>query len=74
MSVVEENTVHEPVQEDISDIDSSDSGPESLPSSATCSNALYLPNYTSVEQATQKMRYAAYNCVAIDTDMSPWDE
>ena len=55
-------------------IDSSDSGPESLPSSATCSNALYLPNYTSVEQATQKMRYAAYNCVAIDTDMSPWDE
>lgn len=54
-------------------IDTSDSGPESLPTSATCSNALYLPNYTSVEQATLKLRYAAYNCVAIDTDMSPWE-
>ena len=54
-------------------IDSSESGPESLPTSATCSNALYLPNYASVEQATQKLRYAAYNCVAIDTDMSAWE-
>ena len=54
-------------------IDSSDSGPESLPTSATCSNALYLPNYSTAEQATQKLRYAAYNCVAIDTDMSPWE-
>ena len=52
-------------------IDSADTGPESLPTSATCSNALYLPSYTTVEQATQKLRYAAYNCVAIDTDMSP---
>lgn len=22
----------------------------------------------------EKLRYAAYNCVAIDTDMSPWEE
>ena len=55
-------------------IDASDTGPEALPTSATCSNALYLPSYTTVEQATQKLRYAAYNCVAIDTDMSPWEE
>ena len=54
-------------------IDSSDTGPTSLPTSATCSNALYLPAYTTVEQAAQKLRYAAYNCVAIDTDMSPWE-
>ena len=54
-------------------IDSSDTGPTSLPTSATCSNALYLPGYTTVEQAAQKLRYAAYNCVAIDTDMSPWE-
>ena len=54
-------------------IDSSDSGPSSLPTSATCSNALYLPGYTSVEQASEKLRYAAYNCVAIDTDLSPWE-
>lgn len=54
-------------------IDSSDTGPTSLPTSATCSNALYLPSYTTVEQASQKLRYAAYNCVAIDTDMSPWE-
>ena len=24
--------------------------------------------------AEEKLRYAAYNCIAIDTDMSPWDE
>lgn len=54
-------------------IDSADSGPSSLPTSATCSNALYLPSYTSVDQASEKLRYAAYNCVAIDTDMSPWE-
>lgn len=52
-------------------IDSADTGPSSLPTSATCSNALYLPSYTTVEQAASKLRYAAYNCVAIDTDMSP---
>jgi E3 ubiquitin-protein ligase HECTD3 len=54
-------------------IEQSDTGPSSLPTSATCSNCLYLPSYTTVEQAAQKLRYAAYNCVAIDTDMSPWE-
>ena len=41
-----------------------------LPTSATCSNTLYLPNYSSVDEAVDRLRYAAYNCVAIDTDMS----
>jgi len=41
---------------------------DSLPQAGTCSYALYLPRYTSVESAVQKLRYAAYNCVAIDTD------
>ena len=54
-------------------IDSADGGPSSLPTSATCSNTLYLPPYNSVEQASEKLRYAAYNCVAIDTDLSPWE-
>ena len=44
-----------------------------LPSSATCSNTLYLPKYDSVEQAVDRLKYAAYNCIAIDTDMSPWE-
>ena len=54
-------------------IDSADGNADSLPASATCSNTLYLPPYTSVEQASEKLRYAAYNCVAIDTDLSPWE-
>lgn len=28
----------------------------------------------SAKFTEEKLRYAAYNCVAIDTDMSPWDE
>ncbi|XP_033636883.1 E3 ubiquitin-protein ligase HECTD3-like [Asterias rubens] len=47
---------------------------DSLPESSTCSNTLFLPNYSSAKVAEEKLRYAAYNCVAIDTDMSPWDE
>ncbi|XP_038067988.1 E3 ubiquitin-protein ligase HECTD3-like [Patiria miniata] len=47
---------------------------DSLPESSTCSNTLFLPNYSSAKLAEEKLRYAAYNCVAIDTDMSPWDE
>lgn len=39
-----------------------------LPRAATCSNALYLPEYTSVDMAYKKLLYAAYNCMAIDTD------
>ncbi len=54
-------------------IDSTDSNSSKLPLSATCSNTLYLPKYRNVEEAVDRLRYAAYNCVAIDTDMSPWD-
>lgn len=28
----------------------------------------------SPKVAEEKIRYAAYNCVAIDTDVSPWEE
>ncbi|KAG8437018.1 hypothetical protein GDO86_007920 [Hymenochirus boettgeri] len=47
---------------------------DSLPQSSTCSSILYLPNYASAKVCEEKLRYAAYNCVAIDTDMSPWEE
>lgn len=53
-------------------IDSMD-GSSKLPTSATCSNTLYLPKYESVTEAIDRLRYAAYNCVAIDTDMTPWE-
>ncbi|XP_069594098.1 E3 ubiquitin-protein ligase HECTD3 [Ranitomeya imitator] len=47
---------------------------DSLPESSTCSSTLYLPNYPSAKICEEKLRYAAYNCVAIDTDMSPWED
>jgi E3 ubiquitin-protein ligase HECTD3 len=53
-------------------IDSGD-GEGKLPTSATCSNTLYLPKYESVDEAVDRLRYAAYNCVAIDTDMTVWE-
>lgn len=54
-------------------IDSAESPNSKLPTSATCSNTLYLPKYKNVDEAVDRLRYAAYNCVAIDTDMTPWD-
>ncbi|KAF6038014.1 HECTD3 [Bugula neritina] len=45
-----------------------------LPESSTCSNTLYLPRYSSITVAEQKLRYAAYNCVAIDTDLNLGNE
>ena len=45
-----------------------------LPESSTCGNALFLPNYTSAKIAEEKIRYAAYNCMDIDTDMNLWEE
>jgi E3 ubiquitin-protein ligase HECTD3 len=54
-------------------IDSAENHNSKLPTSATCSNTLYLPKYKNIEEAVDKLRYASYNCVAIDTDMSPWD-
>eukprot|EP00794_Sanderia_malayensis_P008206 gene8206-9086_t len=47
---------------------------DSLPESATCSSTLFLPTYSNAQVAEEKLRYAAYNCVAIDADMSPWEE
>jgi E3 ubiquitin-protein ligase HECTD3 len=46
---------------------------DSLPEAATCSGTLFLPSYSSYSAAEEKLRYAAYNCVSIDTDGS-WDE
>uniref|UniRef100_A0A673TQY3 HECT domain E3 ubiquitin protein ligase 3 n=1 Tax=Suricata suricatta TaxID=37032 RepID=A0A673TQY3_SURSU len=47
---------------------------DALPESSTCSSTLFLPHYASAKVCEEKLRYAAYNCVAIDTDMSPWEE
>ncbi|KAM9322367.1 E3 ubiquitin-protein ligase HECTD3-like [Pholidichthys leucotaenia] len=47
---------------------------DALPQSSTCGSTLYLPNYPSAKVYEEKLRYAVYNCVAIDTDMSPWEE
>lgn len=54
-------------------IDSMEGSDNMLPTSATCSNTLYLPKYASVDVAVERLRYAAYNCVAIDTDMTVWE-
>ena len=35
---------------------------------------LYLPNYTSAKIAEEKIRYATYNCMDIDTDMNLWED
>ncbi|XP_069088919.1 E3 ubiquitin-protein ligase HECTD3-like isoform X2 [Pleurodeles waltl] len=53
---------------------SSSEVPDNLPESCTCSSILYLPNYTSAKVCEEKLRYAAYNCVAIDTDFVPEEE
>ncbi|KAK6990899.1 E3 ubiquitin-protein ligase HECTD3 [Biomphalaria glabrata] len=39
-----------------------------LPESSTCCNTLHLPVYTDEKIAEERLRYAAYNCVSIDTD------
>ncbi|TKS79447.1 E3 ubiquitin-protein ligase HECTD3 [Collichthys lucidus] len=33
-----------------------------------------FPDKQGAKVCEEKLRYAAYNCVAIDTDMSPWEE
>ncbi|NXY26034.1 HECD3 ligase, partial [Atrichornis clamosus] len=33
----------------------------------------FLPAIPRAKVCEEKLRYAAYNCVAIDTDMSPWE-
>jgi len=39
-----------------------------LPESSTCCNTLHLPMYSTEKIAEERLRYAAYNCVSIDTD------
>lgn len=39
-----------------------------LPESSTCCNTLHLPKYTDEKTAEDRLRYAVYNCVSIDTD------
>lgn len=46
--------------------------PDALPSSATCANTLYLPSYPTADILAQKLKYAIYNCIAIDNDTNPW--
>lgn len=45
-----------------------------LPESSTCANMLYLPSFTSAKVAEEKIRYASYNCVDIDTDMNVFED
>ncbi|NWY09430.1 HECD3 ligase, partial [Aphelocoma coerulescens] len=48
-------------------------------STGQCSNGssslyfFFLPAIPRAKVCEEKLRYAAYNCVAIDTDMSPWE-
>ena len=45
---------------------------DSLPKSYTCVNQLILPRYSGVARLAERVRYAIHNCVAIDTDTTPW--
>lgn len=51
----------------------SDKSTDALPESSTCSNTLFLPDYSSSKICEEKLRYAVQHCQAIDTDVSPWD-
>ncbi|KAI6660099.1 E3 ubiquitin-protein ligase HECTD3-like [Oopsacas minuta] len=46
---------------------------DSLPTSATCGSAIYLPVYSSAEKCRERVLYAITTCVAIDADRSPYD-
>ena len=39
-----------------------------------CSSTIFYVSTSSAKIAEERIRYAAYNCVAIDTDVSPWEE
>lgn len=45
---------------------------DGLPHASTCASTLFLPEYSSAAVAKEKLSYAISNCVAIDTDTSPW--
>ncbi|KAL2301823.1 hypothetical protein Nmel_011222 [Mimus melanotis] len=42
--------------------------------SSSLSLFFFLPPIPRAKVCEEKLRYAAYNCVAIDTDMSPWED
>ena len=44
------------------------SGDGHSPTAATCSQALYLPRYSTEELMEKRLRYAVVNCMSIDTD------
>ena len=46
---------------------------DSLPTSATCGSAIYLPGYSTAEKCRERVLYAITTCVAIDADRSPYD-
>uniref|UniRef100_A0A672I8L7 E3 ubiquitin-protein ligase HECTD3-like n=1 Tax=Salarias fasciatus TaxID=181472 RepID=A0A672I8L7_SALFA len=41
---------------------------DELPRASTCSSTLDLPKYTSAKVCEDKLRFAVYNCMSIDTD------
>jgi hypothetical protein len=45
--------------------------PENLPIAHTCFFSLDLPPYENLDQCREKLRYAIYNCQAIDVDFNP---
>ena len=46
---------------------------DSLPTSATCGSAIYLPEYSSAEKCRERILYAITTCISIDADRSPYD-
>ncbi|NXE36818.1 HECD3 ligase, partial [Ptilorrhoa leucosticta] len=47
--------------------------PDKMGGSSSLSLFFFLPAIPRAKVCEEKLRYAAYNCVAIDTDMSPWE-
>ena len=41
---------------------------ERCPTAATCSQAMYMPRYTTIEIMERQVRFAVVNCMSIDTD------
>jgi E3 ubiquitin-protein ligase HECTD3 len=35
---------------------------------------LYFPNYPNAQIAEEKLKYAIYNCIAIDTDITSYND
>ncbi|XP_029971711.1 E3 ubiquitin-protein ligase HECTD3-like [Salarias fasciatus] len=41
---------------------------DELPRASTCTSTVDLPKYTSAKACEEKLRFAVYNCMSIDTD------